>query len=698
MTLNGIYSLGTKALMNAQVGISVTGENIANADAPGYSRKTVTYATSDSFRFRSLYMGNGADVQEIARHYNYYVEKQYLASNSETSYWGQQASSLSSVEELFNETKDYGISSALDQFFTSMGALSQDASSDAYRTELSEYATTLSDQLRSLNDSLTAAREAADSELSDQIDTANQLMATLAEYNKSIVGNSTNTDLQDAMDVAVRELSSLLDVNVIHQENGQYTVLTQSGQTLVDGTHAYKLAFEGPQSSKQLTPGSNYDGQVYFEGTGSNELTIDFVSSGPTDGSAGAATFRVSLDGGKTWLTDENGNELTYTAGDYDNRVSIEGVSVWFGSATDPNAAATTDASVGDEFNVVPKSGLYWYKTTSDKVNISPNANSFASDDGRLGSGSIAGLFQVRDQSITAYMEEMDAFTKELIWQVNYQHSQGAGTEHYAKVQADNKVNDASIPLGDTQLTFADRLTAGGISFALYDKTTGDPLGTTAVDFSSIVPPGLSSFDPSQHSLNDVAAAINATFPGQINASVTDGRISIEAADGVQFEFAGDTTGILAATGMNTFFSGNGISDVQVDARVLANTGRINASVVDGTGLVASGDNTNALAMTDLAEKDVTVDSIHSSASQTLSEHLHSLVSKVGTDMDTASRSYTYSSSMAKQLDSMQQEVSGVNLDEEYANLTRYQQSYQAAAQLIQTANEMFDVVLSLKS
>jgi flagellar hook-associated protein 1 FlgK len=53
---------------------------------------------------------------------------------------------------------------------------------------------------------------------------------------------------------------------------------------------------------------------------------------------------------------------------------------------------------------------------------------------------------------------------------------------------------------------------------------------------------------------------------------------------------------------------------------------------------------------------------------------------------------------MAKQLDSMQQEVSGVNLDEEYANLTRYQQSYQAAAQLIQTANEMFDVVLSLKS
>ncbi|UZP68781.1 flagellar hook-associated protein FlgK [Desulfovibrio mangrovi] len=698
MTINGIYSLATQALMNAQVGISVTGDNIANADVQGYSRKTVTYETADSIRYRSLYLGTGADVQEIARHYNYYVEKQYLASNSETSYWGQQAESLSSVEELFNESDDYGISTALDQFFTSLSALAQDASSDAYRTELTEYATTLADQLRSLNSSLDAAREAADAEIADQVDEANDLLSAIAAYNATIVGNRNDATLQDAMDVAVRELSSLLDVNVIYQENGQYTVLTAEGQTLVDGSHAYTLAYEGPQSTKELTSGSTYDGEVYFDGTGANELTIDFVTSGPTDGSAGAATFRVSVDGGRTWLTDDNGNELTYTAGDYDNRVTIEGVSVWFGTAGDANATATTNVSAGDEFTIVPKSGVYWYKTTSDKVNITPYADSSSDSGNRLSGGSIAGLLQVRDQSITAYMEEMDAFASELIWQMNYQHSQGAGTEHYTNVQSVNAVNDASIPLANTQLAYADKLTTGGLSIALYDEDTGNTLGVTALDFSSIVPPGLDSFDPTQHSLNDVAAAINATFSGQLTASVTDGRMSIQAADGVEFEFAGDTTGILAATGINTFFSGDGITDIQVDSRLLADSGRINASVVDGTGLVASGDNTNALAMAGLAEADVELDTIHSSSSQTLSEHLHSLVSKVGTDMDTASRSYTYSSAVATQLDTLQQEVSGVNLDEEYANLTRYQQSYQAAAQLIQTANEMFDVILSLKS
>lgn len=698
MTINGIYSLATRALMNAQVGISVTGDNIANADVQGYSRRTVTYETADSIRYRSLYLGTGADVQEIARHYNYYVERQYLAANSENSYWGQQAETLSSVEELFNESDDYGISTALDQFFSSLSDLAQDASSDAYRTELTEYATTLADQLRALNSSLDAAREAADAEIADQVNEANNLLSAIAAYNATIVGNRNNATLQDAMDVAVRELSSLLGVNVIYQENGQYTVLTAEGQTLVDGSHAYTLAYEGPQSTRELVSGSSYDGEVYFDGTGANELTIDFVTSGPTDGSAGAATFRVSLDGGRTWLTDENGNEITYTAGDYDNRVTIEGVSVWFGTADNANATATTNVSVGDEFSIMPKSGVYWYKTTSDKVNITPYADSSSDSGNRLSGGSIAGLLQARDQSITAYMEEIDAFARELIWQVNYQHSQGAGTEHYSNVQSANAVNNASIPLANTQLAYADRLTTGGLSIALYDEETGNTLGVTALDFSSIVPPGLDSFDPTQHSLNDVAAAINATFPGQLTASVTDGRMSIQAADGVEFEFAGDTTGILAATGINTFFSGDGIADIQVDSRILADSGRINAGVVDGTGLVASGDNTNVLAMADLAETDVELNTIHSSSSQTLSEHLHSLVSKVGTDMDTASRSYTYSNAVATQLDTLQQEVSGVNLDEEYANLTRYQQSYQSAAQLIQTANEMFDVILSLKS
>jgi len=698
MTINGIYSIATKALMNAQVGINVTSENVANADVAGYSRRTVNYETSDSIRYKSLYLGTGADVQEVARHYNYYIEQQYLGANSKACYWSAQAQTLSYVEELFNQSEDYGLSVALDTFFSSLSALAQDASSEAYRLELAEYATTLADQLRTLDESLQAARQATDAAIADEVSKANTLMSTIAAYNTQIVASPSDATLQDAMDVAVRELSSLIELNVIRQENGQYTVLTAQGQTLVDGAKAYTLAYEGPQSFTRLSSGSSYDGQVYFDGTGSNELTIEFVTSGPTDGSASAATFKVSLDGGKTWLTDSGGNVVTYTAGGYEDRVQIEGVSVWFGTSADANAVASQDAEAGDAFTVVPKSGLYWYRTTSSKVNITPYEDSSGSRTNRLSGGSIAGLFQARDQSITAYMEEMDAFAKELIWQMNYQHSQGAGAEHYTYARANNAVNDASIPLGSTQLAYADKLTGGSLSIALYDEATGDPLGVTALDFSSVTPPGISTFDPEQHSLNDVATAINATYSGQLSATVSDGRLIIQAESGVAYDFAGDTTGILAATGINTFFEGSGISDIQVDSRILADNGRINASMVDGTGIVASGDNTNALALSGIASLKVQLDSVHSSANQTFSQHLHSVIAKVGTDMDTASRSYTYNSSIAKALDTAQQEVAGVNMDEELANLTRYQQSYQAAAQLIQTANEMFDTILSLKS
>ncbi len=697
MSIQSIYSIASKALMNAQVGISVTGDNISNADVVGYSRKTVSYETSDSIRYGSLFTGTGADVQEIARHYNYYVEKQYLGSNSESSYWGSQASLLSSVEALFNESDEYGISTALDTLFTSFTALAESASSDAYRTELVEYATTLTDQLNSMYASLNAARATADAQISDEVEEANELMQSLAEYNKSIVGNRDDPTLQDAMDVAVRELSSLVDVTVIHQANGQYTVLTAEGQTLVDGTKAYTLAYEGPQSVKTLSSGSTYDGEIYFDGQSSAEFTIDFVTGGATDGSASAATFRVSTDGGKTWLTDEHGEVLTYTAGDYENRVDVEGVSIWFGTASDSGATAAGNVSVDDSFTVMPKSGLYWYKTTSDKVNITPYDDTSSTGANRLSGGSIAGLIQARDYSITAYMEEMDALAKELIWQVNYQHSQGAGLTHYSKAQSANTVDDASVPLAESRLSYADKLTSGSMSIALYNEETGASLGVSELDFSSIVPPGLTAFDPTQHSLNDVATAINATFPGQLTASVADGGLTLSAADGVEFEFAGDTTGVLAAMGINTFFSGDSMSSIAVDSRILADSGRINASVVDGTGLVASGDNTNALALAAIADLDVVLDSMHSTSSQTLSKHLHGMVAKVGADMDGASRSYTYAAAVASALDSSQQSEAGVNMDEELSNLLYYQQSYQAAARLIQTANEMFDTVLSLK-
>ena len=66
-------------------------------------------------------------------------------------------------------------------------------------------------------------------------------------------------------------------------------------------------------------------------------------------------------------------------------------------------------------------------------------------------------------------------------------------------------------------------------------------------------------------------------------------------------------------------------------------------------------------------------------------------------DTDTAARSYTYTTTLSDSLEEAQESVAGVSLDEEMTNLTKYQQAYEAAAQLIEAAQEMFDIVMALK-
>ena len=704
MSLSSLLSIGSSSLMNAQAGISVTGENIANADTEGYSRQTVAYATNSYVNIYGQSIGTGASVEAITRNYDYFIEAQYLSHSTQSSYYKTMSQTLSIVEKLFTENNDYGISTALDDFIASLSALSEAADDTATRQEVIDYAQTFIDTLQTLSGGLENQIALLTESTKDDVDAANQLMADLAALNANLAGDADNAGLLDQRDAKIRELATLLDIKVHYGDNSNVTISTTSGQTLVNGTTAYRIGLETAQATADLTEASTFDGKIYFDGAGSQELTIKFVSDGSADGTSNAATFQVSLDGGETWLTDDNGEALTYTAGGVDDAVEIDGVSIWFGSANDPYAQTSSTISTGDSFDVVPKTGLYWYSTTGGKVNITPLENSASGGDNRLSGGSIAAQLATKDYSLTAYAEQLDAIVKELVWQVNYQHSQGTGLTHYSYTAAGNSVDNAAEALADSSLAYADYLAEGSFSIALYDATdttssgaSTASLGVYAIDFSSIVPPGTSSFDPSVHSLEDVATAINASCGGQLTATVVDGQLVLDAADGVEFEFSDDTTGLLAALGINTFFEGNNVDTVAVDSRIRADTNRINAGQVDATGIATSGDNTNANAIIDALNTDATINTVHSTASQTISEHLHSLVATVGLDTDTAARNYTYTTTLAEDLQEQQESVSGVSLNEELTLLTKYQEAYKAAAQLITTANELFDIVLSLK-
>jgi len=689
--LNNLLTIGQSALSNFQVALNVSGGNIANASTDGYVRRTVNFQ-EDSYS--SGKVGVGASIQSIVRNLDAFLERRYLTQTSVSSYYDTINTNLTQIESLFNSTSDYGISASLDTFMTSLESLSAGASNASVRQEAITSAEALAEMLNSMDDSLDSIVSSVNSSIASQVDAVNSLVKQIAALNKSVAQSTNASGLLDQRDQLLRELSGYIDINVITQDDGQVRVLTGEGQALVDGTSTYSLKLEGPKSTAALTADSGFDGQIYFDGASANELTIKFVTGGDTSGGAGAATFQVSLDGGKTWVTDEDGSVKTFKAGDSGNKAEVDGVSIWFGTATDSDTAPSTSISAGDKFTVMPKSGVYWITATGGEVNVTPLAGNDAAN--RLSGGSLAGLLTLRDEYAGGYQDSLDAFAESLIWNMNRVHSQGAGLTNLTQTLGDYAVDDASVPLSRSGLNWQDYLETGNISIALYDADSGENISVTALDFSSVTP-GTSSFDPSVHSLEDVRDAINATYSGQLTASVQNGKLMIEAADGVEFQFAEDTSGLLAGLGINTLFSGTDAQSVSVNAVVAADTNRLCAGHVNGAGEVNQGDNTTALALAALANSSVSFREAQGTATSSLTNYMNALCSKVGSDKASSATQATYAATLSEDLYTQRESVSGVSLDEELTRVMQYQQAYQAAAKLIQTAGEMFDVVMSLK-
>lgn len=691
--MNSLLYIGQGALMNSQYAIGVHGNNIANQSVEGYRRRTVSTEERPSLDTAQGQVGTGSTIQGIVRHLSAYLETQYLRENAQSEGSKTRYDTLAQVETRFVEDENYGTAALLEDFWGAWADLSDSPDGEAARSVLLSTSQSLTARLTDLAEDLADQQRAIESQLAQEVDETNELLDQIAAVNAQIAGSPNSVGLLDNRDALLRELSGNLDIEVSYGGDGQALVKTSAGQTLVDGGEAFSLVYKAPFASTSLEPDSAFEGAIYFDGSSSQEFTIEVVDGGTASGGAGAATFRVSLDGGKTWLKDDDGAELHYTAGAQEDSVEIDGVTIWFGQSGDSGAMEGTALASGDRFTIVPKSSVAWRSSAGGEVNVTPLAGN--SRAGRLTGGSLGGLLEARDECLGEYRERLDAFASTLIWETNRLHSQGSGLTQLSEATGIYKAAFSDRPLSESGLAFADRLTTGSFSLALFDADSGEPLGTTAVDFSSVAP-GQATFDPAVHSLDDVAAAITASYGGQVTATVQSGRLVIEAADGVQFEYADDSAGIFAATGHNSFFSGSDASSIAVNQTVLDDTDRICAGHVNGDGEANSGDNTTAELLAGLADKDVAFLRVKGTATDTLGGYFSSLVSKVGADSAAAEASYEYSSALASDLDDKQESVGGVNEDEEMTALLRQQQNYQTASKMIQVSLEMMDTILGL--
>ena len=708
--VNSLMHMGIGALFASQAHIQTTGNNISNVNTEGYSRQVVLQQDRYAIDYIPGQVGQGVETTQVVRQFDKFVESAYLDRATMQSRYQEQYNLMRNIETIFNEANGVpGIGSSLTAFFDSWNKLNQEPDSQAARLALLETARTLSSQIRTADLTLQKMQEEMNTRIREEVDAANGLIKEIAELNREInahtITNKNNANrLMDMRDEKVRQLGSILDIRVENRDAGDFTVTTGSGQPLVQQDIPFSLQFLPPQVENNLVHNSQYKGTVAFDGTDGYEYTIDVTKAGRVDTTGavppppGTAEYRVSLDGGKTWVMDETtGQPKIFYATDEAHSTRVNKLDISF---TDLGH----ELSKGDTFVVSPKSDVYWISPTAGPLNISSQTYKDGSENTlRITGGSLGAYLDIRDNKITQYRDKLAELADTLTWEVNRIHSQGAGLTPMHSVLGTYSVGRTDIPLGSLTSGFhwAERLQSGNVTFAIYDPDTGEPLeipGIGGTQGFNIFSP--ENFDPAKHSLEDVVNAIN-TGPASayMQASIVNGKLQVaglEKSPGKVWGFGvtNDTSGLLAGLGINTFFSGDTPASMGIREELVANENLINAGRINGAAEGNNGDNITAAEIAALAKKLVRI----GGKQQTMTDFYAATVTTVGAHTQSTGFEYATETAMTNELKARKDEISGVSLDEEMTNLIKFQASYKAAAKLVTTADEMIQTLLSLKS
>ena len=316
-----------------------------------------------------------------------------------------------------------------------------------------------------------------------------------------------------------------------------------------------------------------------------------------------------------------------------------------------------------------------------------------------ISNGKLGGWLDARDEVVGKYQLDLDALAKEFIWSVNQQHSQGVGLEGFSSVTGNFVVSDTAEELGtiDSGLDFYDKITDGTFNLWVYDSS-GAVVGGSATSITI-------DADTGGTVLTDLRDAISAA--SNITATITtDRQLKIDADSGYTFAFSDDTSNVLAALGINTFFTGSDAAGMGVNDVIALNKNNIAAAQVSSDGSIASGNNANALAVTDLQNTSLSISqwtcdringNIEGSFTSTIEGYYHSMVGSIGIASASVSRERSFSELMVNELGNIRDSISAVSLDEEMTNLLAYQHAYAAAAKLISVSDEMLRTLLEVK-
>jgi len=661
---NSLSNIGLSGINAAQYGLTTTGQNISSASTPGYNRESVLLRSSDSQYTGSGYLGTGVSVDTVKRAYSDSLASRLNTAQSAgaaLSTYNTEAKSLNAVVG----DPSAGISSNLTQYFAAAQSLSLDPSDKAARGAMMGAARNVVDSVHSTTTQMNSARDSVNSQIDSAVTDINTASKTIAHLNRQIAAESASgqapNSLLDQRDEELNKLSGLVNVNMTKQSDGSYSIFTGTGQPLVLGSQTFSLqAVTSPTDGSELTIGyAGANGAEAGGGPGGHEGYLSETSL--TGGKIGGLlSFRSQmLDPAQNQLgkiaaafggavNDQNKQGLDINGAPGKNLFDLGKPTVTGHPHNSGNA--TLSANIGDTHSL-----------TGDNYTLSYDGHDYTLTNLRSGSETAVANWPATvdgvEYKLNGAMRAGDSFsiapTRSIGTSMDLTTGDGgaiaAATPVVTAAATDNK--------GTGTITLKG---LGG------DFKSGPNSGPVTLQFHSAI-------DPS----TGMASASVSGFPPNQDVTVSNGS----GPDATHQVVKSPVNAVAFKPGATLSFGGQSI--------VLNGTPKNGDTFVIARNSALSGDGSNALKMGNLQNAALV-------GSNTLTQSYSDYVGQVGVLASQTALSDTTQSTLVNQLKTQQQSVSGVNLDEEAANLMQFQQMYQANSKVIQTAGNTFDTILDL--
>ncbi len=652
MAGTSLLNIGSSGLQAFQRSLNTISHNIANVNTEGYSKQSVELDTRVPQINGYGFSGSGVQTTSITRSYDAFVEGSVRSSTSSATEFETFHALASKIDNVLADP-DAGIASSMQSFFNAVQDVADTPSSTAAREVLLKGGQQLAGQFNELSSWLDSIRGQVNADVRGSVTEINRLSTAIADLNETIVveqgrsGGQPANDLLDQRNTLVRDLSELVSVTTVEQDNGSLNVMAGTGQVLVVGNRATTL-------------------ETYIIANDPNQLGIAIKGSG---GALVPITEQIS--GGKV------GGLLSFRDRMLDpatNSLGLVAIGVSNFVNEQQEQGMDLDGALGAAFFNMSQPQALTLSGTPGNVSV-------AYDD----------IAQLNNNDYTLRFNSGS-------WQLTQNDTAQAVTMTGSGTAADPFIADgvsfeimAAPANGDAYLIRPTRNGANDIQMTLVNNrqiAAAAPLRSS----TSITNTGTGEI--SAGTVTDINNSAFQTSAGQLSPPVL-----VRFTTGSSYDLYDNTnpaTPVLleagiaynAATGGEVFPTPGGLDHgYSIELKGAPAVGD-EFSTEYNTGGV--GDNRNALLLSALAGN-----KLMANGTASVTDSYAALVADVGSGTKQAELNTLSQQRVLDQAVSTRESISGVNLDEEAANLIRFQQAYQAAAQVITVANSLFDTLLN---